>query len=177
MSYRELLRSVEQRDIESVRRLLKGRAPVGPPWWARILLGRERPPLVLASSLGMLSIVELLLDAGADPNGSPGWECAPLGAACSNGNVELAELLLLRGADVNRCSVTHGSAIQSAAYRGKVAVLELLLSHGADPDLVLSLPISSLFRVRGSILRMLIQAGGHPSQELERLIERSELWP
>ncbi|MBX3187184.1 MAG: ankyrin repeat domain-containing protein [Labilithrix sp.] len=79
-------------------------------------------------------LVEMLLDAGADPNARDATNTTPLGFA--GRDLELVRLLLAKGADPNVRSRWDGWApLHSAAFHGQVDVVEELLRCGADPDL------------------------------------------
>ncbi|KAK9419884.1 hypothetical protein SUNI508_06890 [Seiridium unicorne] len=89
-----------------------------------------------------LEDVELLLDAGSNPNGiarsdlpdMSGWK-TPLLLAIETGNLKLVQLLLRRGADVNlaaRCRRKRATALQLAAISGSIKIFKLLLRNCAD---------------------------------------------
>ena len=85
---------------------------------------------------GILRCAELLLDAGADPNGhtlfdesDPHSRLPVLFRACVGDNVPLVRLLLARGAEPN-----DGESLYHAAELDHRGCLELLLAHGADPS-------------------------------------------
>lgn len=85
--------------------------------------------LLTAIERGDLEMVELLLDAGADPSrgsrGDSGW--TPLQAAAGLSRHEIAQLLLDAGADANRDEPLVG-----ALQVGNLRTAELLVQHGAD---------------------------------------------
>ena len=96
--------------------------------------------LVAAIQNNSKSIVELLLDNGADIEHEDSWDGRPLHVAVKSGNLDLLEFLVGRGADINseeglekydlRCD-----ALQSAASRGHSPMVRFLVEHGADPEM------------------------------------------
>lgn len=93
-----------------------------------------------AAALGDVVGAQLLLEGGADPNGS-GYEtalgCIPIGefssplmAAVMSGNKEMADLLLKRGGDPNRKEAESISPTDMARRRGDRQMLQLLIEHG-----------------------------------------------
>ena len=90
--------------------------------------------LVIAVKKGLKSIVELLLDNGADietQDSRPGW---PLRAAVASGNLDLLKLLLERGANINSDG-GQGNSLRCAAYDGNLQVIQYLIEYGANPKL------------------------------------------
>ena len=92
-------------------------------------------PLMWASQEGYISIVDFLLEAGADVNFADPGGFTPLKQAVGESHVDLAELLLLRGADVSfRCTTDGGGTVlHTAGAYGRTACVSLLLRYGADP--------------------------------------------
>jgi hemoglobin len=96
-----------------------------------------RTLLHTASGQGNLSIVELLLRLGADPNAPDGGGHTPLysvGNECKiAGCGKVVHALVRAGAKVDACDgVKHCTALHMAARRGNVVVAKALLECGAD---------------------------------------------
>jgi uncharacterized protein len=92
-----------------------------------------------AARAGDTATMQLLLDAGADPNCRGGWLPA-LNMAAAQGHTSAVELLLSRGADPNTDSWGGRSrragswALVLAVSAGHLPVARSLLMHGADPN-------------------------------------------
>ena len=89
-----------------------------------------------ASMASQERTIELLLEKGADPNGTKGYEKYPLDIAAAYSTVEIVQELISSGADVEIVTREPGTALQAAARREKhgLPIIKALL--GAN----LSLP-------------------------------------
>jgi len=94
--------------------------------------------LFCAVSQGDQEMVEILLSAGAFPDGTLFCDekeeeehTLPLCYAAENNMMDMAKLLLARGANVNE-DIRGWSPLLSAAGNGKLEMVKLLVSHGAD---------------------------------------------
>ncbi|OJJ72655.1 hypothetical protein ASPBRDRAFT_548678 [Aspergillus brasiliensis CBS 101740] len=87
--------------------------------------------LAAAIASGILSIVQLLLDAGANI-GLRGRYGFPLRAAVIINNFEITKYLLEKGADPNVVDIELGDALQAAASRGSLEIMSLLLAYKAN---------------------------------------------
>ncbi|KAF5547710.1 ankyrin protein 3 [Fusarium mexicanum] len=86
----------------------------------------------LALSIGHAELVELLLDAGADPNTYGIRRVSALRLAVERGHEKVVKLLLKRGADVNAGGRWEQTPLHCTAEReGTRAIMEALLSFGA----------------------------------------------
>lgn len=102
--------------------------------------GEPLPPLHRAAGGGHLAAVEVLLDAGADPNlrGSAGIDYdsrmkpSPLDVAVSAGHAEIVQELIRHGADVKSICGRGWSPLHLACELGHLAVAKVLLDAGAD---------------------------------------------
>lgn len=106
--------------------------------------------VVLSESLfpavhyGYMSMVEILLDNGADIEFQQAYRGRPLHVAAKFGNLDVVKLLLDRGAYIDSESVTSSeveskqsgpdSALQFAASEGYLPIVQYLIEHGADLD-------------------------------------------
>ncbi len=91
--------------------------------------------LTLACSFSrQKEVIEILLEHGADVNGSPDSELTPLMNAAWFGRADVVRLLLEYGADVNRITKDGFTALVAAARGGSEEVAWLLLERGADVD-------------------------------------------
>lgn len=90
--------------------------------------------LGLASFFGHLSVVNLLLDKGANPNiaSNNDFKVAPIHSACAISHFEITELLIKYGADVNAKQSQGVSPLHSTAHNGKTSLSKLLIDNGAD---------------------------------------------
>lgn len=92
--------------------------------------------LGLASYFGHPDIVNLLIEAGPDPNvpSSNDFKVAPLHSACAISNVAIAKILLDAGADVNAKQSLGVTPLHSAAHNGQAELATILITYGADVD-------------------------------------------
>jgi ankyrin repeat protein len=95
--------------------------------------GNQWPPLFSASRKGHTSVVQCLLEYGADVQAVAKYSGnSALHFASEEGHAEVAQLLLSAGADIHaRCN--HGSTpLHVASMNGKVQIISCLLDHGAE---------------------------------------------
>jgi len=116
-------------DAETVSRLLDGK-----PQLLNSFAIDGFTPLGLASFFGHLSLVELLLGKGANPNipSNNSFKVAPLHSACAISNSSIVELLLAHGADVNAKQIQGVTPLHSAAHHGQTELAKLLIDKGAN---------------------------------------------
>jgi ankyrin repeat protein len=91
----------------------------------------DMDPLWVAAWEGDLTIVEQLLEAGANVDSGRKYGNA-LQEAAASGSLEIIEVLLMAGADVNARGGPAGTALNAAAFRGYYECVELLLIAGAE---------------------------------------------
>ena len=141
-----LLVAVRKRDEVVLQALLTGGA------LANLLAPCGLGCVRLAVSVGSLSILKILLDAGAaaDQCGLDGW--TPLLEAAYRNNVVCASELVRRGADVNRPDRSGVVPLYVAAAAGRTELVHLLVQAGGD----LILPVG-----RSSPLLAAASAGHH----------------
>lgn len=93
--------------------------------------GKIATPIVEAAVQRSLSIVNKLLEAGADPNKTQRNGETALANAAQNGDYMIALELLQAGADPNAKTYV-GTAYAAAS---NIAIMQLLYSFGADPNI------------------------------------------
>jgi len=126
----DLFKALKEKNPDAIRKAIANGADIN-----RLTPPRERcTPLILAvrgSSNDPFLYINLLLEAGADPNKSDG-KYTPLIYAARSGNLEVVKALISAGADVHRVCV-DGEIIENAysAAEDKDAVREYLKSLGA----------------------------------------------
>ena len=114
--------------------------------------------LHLAAKAGKLDVIDALVGAGADIDGTAGTNYTPLAIAVLNGRTDALRRLLQRGADVNADVLDGSSALSLAASRSSPTAVAYLLEAKADPDRNQPL-MQALSHDRTEIAKMLINAG------------------
>jgi ankyrin repeat protein len=94
--------------------------------------GRESRAMYAAISHDKISMVEYLLDKGADVNSMDSTGSRPLEDAVSYGRLDIAKLLISRGADVNAKGKLDRTPLHNALINGNLEIIEYLVSKGAD---------------------------------------------
>ena len=129
-----LLQAILQDETETVKTLIKEGEDVNEYWYYReddphLYIGYT--PLELATRLGDLDIMRLLLDNGANLYRLvDGYLHVP--ALMYADDVEIAQLLLDRGALVDGGIGEGGTVLDFAAEQGNTDVVKLLIANGAD---------------------------------------------
>jgi len=83
-----------------------------------MLHGDEDRPIHLIARRGNAKCIQLLLDAGADPNAMGDMSCTPLDEAVSRGHLEVAHLLLQAGARIDPVNELGYSALGLCSPKG-----------------------------------------------------------
>ncbi|XP_061636738.1 LOW QUALITY PROTEIN: DNA-binding protein RFXANK [Phyllopteryx taeniolatus] len=89
-------------------------------------------PLMWAAAFGEKTVVDLLLEKGADPKIVARDRESALTLASSGGYVDIIEALLRRGVDVNAYDWNGGTPLLYAVRGNHVKCVEALLAKGAD---------------------------------------------
>ena len=116
-------------------------------------------PLEKAVRQGADGTVEILLAAGADPNGRDSSLIGALASASSDGNTALVRRLLAAGADPDLPGQNDQRAIESAAFAGHLDTVEALLAGGADLHFALH---AASWSGNLELVRKLVAAGADP---------------
>ncbi|KAI8511539.1 hypothetical protein Bbelb_106390 [Branchiostoma belcheri] len=104
-------------------------------------LGEETPVrgipnrLHQAAGEGDVTMVEQLLEEGADPNTTERDGSTPVYAAAEGGHLDCLELLLSHNGDPNSLRDDNFTPLHGAAAEGHTGCLKLLLERGAHPGL------------------------------------------
>ncbi|KKC37904.1 hypothetical protein WH87_09565 [Devosia epidermidihirudinis] len=96
--------------------------------------GTRCKPITYAAEQSDPTILRMLLEAGADPNGTNSVGDNGLIMAIMSGNTRGVDMLLAFGADVNQANRFGISALIGATMMGDSVLLEKLLSNGGDPN-------------------------------------------
>ncbi|XP_025835265.1 tankyrase [Agrilus planipennis] len=127
----QLLEAAKAGDLEQVQRILGTYPHIVN---CRDMDGRHSTPLHFASGYNRVSVVEFLLQCGADVHAKDKGGLVPLHNACSYGHYEVTELLVKHGANVNVADLWKFTPLHEAAAKGKYEIVKLLLKNGADPS-------------------------------------------
>lgn len=117
--------AVEQGDLEEVKRLVEGGAPLD--WSPETGFGA----LHKALEDGRTDIAAYLLEKGADVNAKAIEGVTPLHIV---GDATLTSRLIDKGARIEATSDTLGTPLNAAILSGLYEVAEVLIAHGAETD-------------------------------------------
>ncbi|KAI5777257.1 ankyrin repeat-containing domain protein [Geopyxis carbonaria] len=127
--------------------------------------------LSVAANRGNTEFFEIILEAGADVNGTIGQSWTPLQAAVEHGNMRIIRRLLESGADIDApaCPTGGRTALQMAAVKGNSQLVKILLDKGAKVNApaarmqgVTALQGAAIFGYL-NIVAMLLQHGADPN--------------
>ncbi len=96
--------------------------------------GASQPPLFLAVSAGNEEMIRLLLESGAEIEGTNFMQHTALCLAAKDGAGGAVELLLAKGADIEAKDKAKCTPLWWAAFQGHADVITTLLGHGASRD-------------------------------------------
>jgi hypothetical protein len=124
-------------------------------------------PLMAASDNGHITIVDLLLKAGADVNKERKQGGTAIYLASQNGHADIVRLLLAAGADVNKALDSGNTSLIIASSDGNTEIVRLLLAAGADVNKANNNGITSLSIAsqngHADVVRLLLAAGADAS--------------
>ena len=136
---------------------------------------RENNEITLSS--GNKQALELLLEAGFNPELNNSEGDTALLTAIRNGQVDIAASLLNTGVNPNNAnSRTDETPLIAAVRKGNIEMVRMLLEHGADPNKIQhsgeewSLPLhqtllrSNTLSHAGEIVTLLLNAGANPER-------------
>jgi uncharacterized protein len=123
-----LVDAVKNRDLSTMRSLLKQRADVN------AADAEGMTALHWAAHWGDLETVKLLISAGANAKAANRYGVTPLHEAGTIGNVPIMEALLKAGANPNAPYGSGETPVMTAARTGNVNAVKILLDSGADPN-------------------------------------------
>jgi ankyrin repeat protein len=121
-----LIQAVKNRDVESVRGLLKQRIDVN------AAQGDGATALHWAAHRDDLAIADLLIRSGARANVANDVGVTPLHLACTNRSAPMVERLLAAGANANAMLLNGETVLMTCARAGDAKAVKALLNHSAD---------------------------------------------
>ncbi|WP_168464685.1 ankyrin repeat domain-containing protein [Wolbachia endosymbiont of Ctenocephalides felis wCfeT] len=122
--------AVEYRCQEMVKFLLENGASIN----AKAGVSEETP-LCLATQVGDLQIIELLIKEKADIDATNGYGSTSLHKAVLCENINIVRLLIENGADVNFQNKDGDTPLHNAANKGNIGIAELLIENGANTNI------------------------------------------
>jgi ankyrin repeat protein len=117
-----------------------------------------------------MDLVQLLLDAGADPNIGNKLDITPLLQASRYGNAGMISALLDSGAKLEVAAIGTETALMAAARSGNVEAVKVLLDAGANPNATEPLDnqtalMWAVAEGHQEIVTVLIDAGADPDMQ------------
>jgi len=128
-------------------------------------------PLMYAAYCGVSSVVEVLIDAGADVNIQRDNRWTALHYATKCGHIECASILLSNEAQIGILNDSGWTALEYACRQNNKDMVELLLNKCMEPhstkDITSALSIVVMLKGNLEIARMLLEAGASVDVQLE----------
>ncbi|XP_017759150.1 PREDICTED: protein fem-1 homolog B [Eufriesea mexicana] len=87
-----------------------------------------------AAAAGHLTVVKILVKAGANVDHRTKNLSTPLRAACFNGRLDIVKYLIEHNADINILYEFNNTCLMIAAYKGHLDIVTFLLQKGANPN-------------------------------------------
>lgn len=97
--------------------------------------GKGVTPLMMATRLGNLRMVEFLLKVGGTVNAKDKDQWSALMYACQEGNLEIANLLIEHKAHLDKRDTNGWTCLRIAIAKRHLSIVRLLLDEGANPNL------------------------------------------
>ncbi|MEO0935041.1 MAG: ankyrin repeat domain-containing protein, partial [Cyanobacteria bacterium J06641_2] len=116
-------------------------------------------PLIQAINLRRLEIIQILLEAGADPNLCQDIYATPLELATSLGNIKVIKILLRVGANPNFFGI-GSSALERAIRIERIDIIKILIDAGADLNNKNRSFIYAANNGKFEIVKLLVETGG-----------------
>ena len=92
----------------------------------------EKSPLYIASEIGYLDIVKLLIASGGDVNQANKYGETPLHAASYRGHLDIVKVLIAAGGDVNKACNDGWTPLHVASYHDHLEIVKVLIAAGGD---------------------------------------------
>ena len=127
-----LIDTVKNRDIASVRALLKERPAPQVKIDVNASQGDGATALHWAAHRDDLAIADLLIRSGARANAANDLGVTPLHLACTNRSATMVERLLSAGASANAALLNGETVLMTCARAGGAAAVKALLARNAD---------------------------------------------
>ncbi|MEM8601670.1 MAG: ankyrin repeat domain-containing protein [Bacteroidota bacterium] len=124
-----LIEAVQDADWDAIKRHLERTDP-------DCTVALEGSPLIAAAQAGRLSVVKLLVEAGASVDLGIEGDGNPLIAASGAGWPHIVTYLINAGADVNALVEGDETPLINAAAEGHIGIVRLLVEAGADVNQV-----------------------------------------
>lgn len=160
----EIWRALIQAGLDVNSRGAKNETPL-----MRVCSGYVDPATSRSFLQSRCSIVQLLLDAGAEVNAVDQYGGSPLQMAAGAGNTEVVKVLLKAGANPNMVDASGRCPLYEASLHGRARIVQALLQAGAHVEAatlgsrIRSLPVftSGLIDVEGVTPLIAAAEGGH----------------
>lgn len=96
----------------------------------------HRTALHIAAKYRLLTIAEILLSHGANPNKTDVGNATPMHWAAINGDYDFINLLIIFKGNVNAVDLANSTPLHEASRRSHKKVIDLLLKHKAKTKII-----------------------------------------